>query len=327
MYYSIRHITRFRYNVPIHESMMELRMQPRDEGRQRRHSFELSINPRAQVTHYRDHLGNTVHHFDIPGQHTQLIITAQAMIALTPPPPLPDILSADAWDALDQMIQQGDYWEMLSPSHFARPTDLLTDLAAELNLHREADPLTTLRHLNTAMRDAFDYQPSGTRVDSPIDEALQKRQGVCQDFAHIMIALVRQMGIPCRYVSGYLFHRREDHDRSEADATHAWVEALLPELGWIGFDPTNDLIAGDRHIRVAVGRDYADVPPTRGVFKGDARSELSVAVQVRPADDAYIHKLTLTEPELPPLTWLPAEAEPEVEVDLLRQQQQQQQQQ
>ncbi|MBE7468609.1 MAG: transglutaminase family protein [Anaerolineae bacterium] len=327
MYYSIRHITRFRYSASIHESVMELRMQPRDEGRQRRHSFDLAINPRAQVMQYRDYLGNTVHHFDIPGQHTQLIITAQAMVELSPPPPLPDALGADAWEALDQLAQQGDYWEMLAPSHFARPTGLLADLSAELNLQREADPLTTLRRLNTALHDAFDYKPNGTKVDSPIDESLQKRQGVCQDFAHIMTALVRQMGIPCRYISGYLFHRREDHDRSEADATHAWVEALLPELGWIGFDPTNNLIAGDRHIRVAIGRDYADVPPTRGVFKGDARSELSVAVQVRPADEAAVNKLSLAEPELPPLTWLQAEVEAETEVDFLRQQQQQQQQQ
>src|SRR4030095_5760980 len=93
------------------------------------------------------------------------------------------------------------------------------------------------------------------------------------------------MAFPCRYVSGYLFHRAEDHDRSAADATHAWVEARLPELGWIGFDPTNALVAGERHIRVAIGRDYSDVPPTRGVFKGEDNTELSVAVQVAPADE------------------------------------------
>ena len=100
-----------------------------------------------------------------------------------------------------------------------------------------------------------------------------------------MITLVRGVNIPCRYVSGYLFHRVEDQDRSAADATHAWVEARLPGLGWVGFDPTNNLIAGERHIRVAIGRDYSDVPPTRGVFKGEANSELSVAVQVASANE------------------------------------------
>jgi Transglutaminase-like superfamily len=117
-------------------------------------------------------------------------------------------------------------------------------------------------------------------VDSPIDEAIESCQGVCQDFAHIMIALVRRLKIPCRYVSGYLYRSAWDHDRSVVDATHAWVEAFLPPLGWVGFDPTNCLLAGDRHIRTAIGRDYADVPPTRGIFRGQTPSELSVAVRV-----------------------------------------------
>jgi transglutaminase-like putative cysteine protease len=108
-----------------------------------------------------------------------------------------------------------------------------------------------------------------------------------------MIALARDLGIPCRYVSGYLFHRVEDHDRSAANATHAWVEAYLPGLGWIGFDPTNNLVAAERHIRVAVGRDYEDVPPTKGVFQGDARSELSVSVQVEPSEAPIPQELSL----------------------------------
>jgi transglutaminase-like putative cysteine protease len=123
-------------------------------------------------------------------------------------------------------------------------------------------------------------------VDSPIDEALATREGVCQDFAHIMIALVRGLGIPCRYVSGYLHHREQDSDRSTPDATHAWVEAFLPHLGWVGFDPTNDLIAQDRHIRTALGRDYADVPPTKGIFRGRANSDLYVAVHVTASTQA-----------------------------------------
>jgi transglutaminase-like putative cysteine protease len=129
--------------------------------------------------------------------------------------------------------------------------------------------------------------PNSTKVDSPIAEALETRQGVCQDFAHIMIALVRGVKIPCRYVSGYMFHRDDtERDRSLEGASHAWIEALVPRLGWVAFDPTNNLVGGDRHIRVAIGRDYADVPPTRGVYKGEAQSELSVAVTVSPADTA-----------------------------------------
>jgi transglutaminase-like putative cysteine protease len=144
-----------------------------------------------------------------------------------------------------------------------------------------------LTELNEAIYKLFAYVPNSTKVDSPIEEALRTRQGVCQDFAHIMIALVRRLNVPCRYVSGYMFHRDEDeHDRSLEGASHAWIEALVPGLGWVAFDPTNNLVGGDRHIRVAIGRDYADVPPTRGVYKGEAQSELSVAVTVSPADTA-----------------------------------------
>jgi transglutaminase-like putative cysteine protease len=121
-----------------------------------------------------------------------------------------------------------------------------------------------------------------TTVNSPIEASLSRRQGVCQDFAHIMIAIVRGLRIPCRYVSGYLYHG-DQQDRSSEGATHAWVEALLPGLGWVGFDPTNNLIAGYRHIRTAVGRDYADVPPTLGTMKGRAETELQVRVRVMPS--------------------------------------------
>ncbi|MCC6627648.1 MAG: transglutaminase family protein [Chloroflexi bacterium] len=303
MYYSIRHLTRFRYSAPITESVMEVRMQPRTEGHQRCLAFRLHPNPRTQVLAYRDYLGNTVHYFDVPSRHLQLTITAEAQIELRPLPP-PSPLPATAWDEVEAIAEAGEHWFDLQPSTFARPTDRLADFARELRLGRQDDPLTTLRRLTTEIATSFAYAPQSTHVDSPIDDALRSRQGVCQDFAHIMIALVRQLGIPCRYVSGYLVHRVQDRDRSAEDATHAWVEALLPGLGWVGFDPTNDLIAGDRHIRVAVGRDYADVPPTRGVFKGRADSMLEVSVQVTLADQP-----PLADDFQPAHAWLPVAQE------------------
>ena len=199
-----------------------------------------------------------------------------------------------------------------------RELGVLAALAAELKVERRADPLSLLREINAAIYETFDYAPQSTSVDSPIDDALEARKGVCQDFAHIMIALVRELKIPCRYVSGYLFHGREDHDRSAADATHAWVEAFLPELGWIGFDPTNNLLTGERHIRTAVGKDYADVPPTRGVFKGLAQSELSVGVQVSPTEAPP------PEDEMMAMTTWIAPPPPPIEDDIQQQQQQQQ---
>jgi len=175
---------------------------------------------------------------------------------------------------------------MLLPSEFARASAALGNLAAELKCERRSSPLELLEELNEGIYKVFAYVSSSTKVDSPIDEALRTRQGVCQGFAHIMIARVRSLHVPCRYVSGYLFHRdaEEEKDRSLEGASHAWVEALVPRLGWVAFDPTNNLVGADRHIRVAIGRDYADVPPTRGVYKGEAHSKLSVAVTVSPSD-------------------------------------------
>jgi len=292
--YSVRHVTNFGYEPPVRESVMEVRMQPRSEGHQRCLSFSLDVLPNANIMWYRDFSGNAVHHFDIPGRQARVKIIAQALVEVQPPP-LPGISEVGTWQDLDALIAAGDQWEMLLPSRFAQTTPALRQLASQLELERRGNPLELLLRLNESLYNTFTYVPNSTKVDSPIDDALETRQGVCQDFAHIMIALVRELGIPCRYISGYLFHGKADHDRSPEGATHAWTEAFLPGPGWVALDPTNNLLGSERHIRVAIGRDYADVPPTRGVYKGEAESELSVSVTVSPAD------APLPE-ELPPLT-------------------------
>jgi len=289
MFYSIRHLTKFRYSAAVSESIMELRMRPRSEGAQRCLNFDLSVTPRTVVQSYRDHLSNVVHHFDVPSAHRQLTIVAQATVDVEPRPEMPEPMGSDAWEQLRSELAEGDFWEMLAPSQFAHSTPLTEEFARQIGApgreqaqHR--DPIELLLELNAALPREIAYTPKSTRVDSPVDDALRNRQGVCQDYAHIMIALVRRVGIPCRYVSGYLFHKAGSKTRSTEGATHAWVEAYLPGLGWVGLDPTNSVLAGESHVRTAVGRDYADVPPTRGVFKGDATSELTVAVRVAPSD-------------------------------------------
>src|SRR5271166_4531950 len=289
VYYSIRHLTKFRYSAHVSESLMEARMQPRSDGPQRCLTFQLMVHPQARVQSYRDYLGNTVHHFDVPGRHKQLSIIADALVDVQSPPALPASLGIAAWDELDQMVAAGDYIEMLMPSQFGQSSELLEQFAQEIGVDsrakaRERDPLQLVLDLNAALYSKIAYVPKSTSVDSPIDHALESRQGVCQDFAHIMIGLARRIGIPCRYVSGYLFHKAGDKTRSAEGATHAWVEALLPGLGWVGLDPTNNVLASERHVRTAVGRDYADVPPSRGVFKGEAQGELTVGVRVTPSD-------------------------------------------
>ncbi len=298
MQYHVRHVTRFRYSAPITESVMEVRMQPRQDETQQCLSFDLTTTPGAQVMSNRDYLGNTVHSFSIPRSHTELTLTAQATVVVSTPT-IPQRLGYEAWNELDAQVNTSDLTDMLVPSHFARPTQLLRRLAHELDIVRRGDPLTLLRDISAGVHRTFAYTPHSTRVDSPIDEALQKRQGVCQDFAHVMIALVRELGIPCRYVSGYLY-RPSLVEQSASNATHAWVEALLPRCGWVGFDPTNNGPVGEDHIRIAVGRDYADVPPTRGVFKGHSETELGVAVQVIRSGDTFADDNLLLEKQISP---------------------------
>lgn len=317
MHYNIRHTTRFRYSAPVSESKMEVRMHPRNEDHQHCLSFQLAVSPKARAMSYRDFLGNMVHHFSVPGAHRELLIVAEALVEVLPVAALPDRLDPSGWEELDRMTTAGDYWETLAESHFARCSPLLRELANDLGAVRRSDPLSLVRELNTALFHALDYSPETTAVDSPIDIALGARKGVCQDFAHIFIALLRRLGVPARYVSGYLYHLSDSRDRSADGATHAWVEALLPHLGWIGFDPTNNLLAGERHIRTAIGRDYSDVPPTRGVFRGDADTTLTVHVRVAPAGTPGPAEPA---PTLTTETWTSRDAELE-----LQQQQQQQQ--
>lgn len=288
MYYTISHVTRFRYSEPISESFTEIRKRPLDEATQRCLSFELITSPRAAVQTYLDMWGNHVHHFNILRAHKRLEILTRTLVEVQPRPlPPAGAITYDLWPEIDQCQQLSEFWDYLSESQYVQFTPNLRDFAQELSLTgREKDPYGLLLQLSQLIYDQFEYDQKRTTVDSGVDEVLAHRAGVCQDFTHLLIALARLAGIPARYVSGYLFHRTEptNKDRSASDATHAWVEAWFPGWGWLGIDPTNNVLVQERHIRVAIGRDYADVPPNRGVFTGQATSELMVAVKVLPAE-------------------------------------------
>jgi transglutaminase-like putative cysteine protease len=285
MLYHVRHLTRYHYTTPVAESVTEVRMHPLAAPYQQVGAFQLHVRPAAHIYEYEDSLGNLVHHFSQPGAHQLLSISAAAEVHVHARPLPPAWLPVDTWVELDAVTATGEHWEMLAPSPFTSRTPRLDDLAAELGVTRRRDPLSLLYELNSNLNRTFAYDAASTNVDSPIDEALKHRRGVCQDLTHIMLALVRNyLHIPCRYISGYLYHRRDD--RSVDGATHAWLQAWLPQVGWIGFDPTNNLLQGERHIEVAVGREYSDVPPTRGVYKGNAGSELTVTVRIRSEKEA-----------------------------------------
>ncbi len=317
MIYAITHLTLYTYSEPVTDSVMEVRKHPRSEGPQRSLRFTLDVRPRAKLFHYRDEFGNIVHTFDLPAPHDRLAVKSEAVVEVKPLPALPDRLSAAAWDEIDAAAHDPAFYDLLLPGPFTHPTPLLHRFAEEIGFQRGPDPLTTVLALNETMYTSFGYEQNVTMVDSPIDDALEARRGVCQDFTHIMLALLRQVGVPSRYVSGYLYHGQEDRDRSEADASHAWVECWLPPLGWVGFDPTNNLIAGERHVRVCVARDYFHASPTRGVFRGTAETELEVRVKV-----ALMDELPVDERELAPEIALP---QYEMQSTLLHQQAQQQQ--
>jgi transglutaminase-like putative cysteine protease len=285
MFYAIRHFTSYRYNRPVWQSMMEVRMHPRSEGNQRCFVFQLSVNPRARIFGYTDSYGNLVHHFDLPSRHSQLTIISDALVNIEAQPSIPDFMEYQGWQELEELVEKKDYWDMLMPSHFARSSPELEQLADEIGVteRKRRSPLAFLQDIASGVHRSFSYVKKSTAVNSPIEDALRSRQGVCQDFAHIMIALVRNARIPCRYVSGYLYHSTENAHPATDGATHAWVEALLPGLGWVGFDPTINQLASEQHIRTATGRDYADVPPTRGMMKGKAGTQLQVRVRVTPS--------------------------------------------
>lgn len=299
MPYRIRHVTRSRYTQPVRESITEVRMCPRTDEFQQCLAFHLRIEPRAAARRYTDALGNEIHHFDVPNPHRVRTVRAEAMVEVRPPPGWPLELPRSTWDDVDHFRERPELWTWLQPGSFTHETHALRAFRAELGVSRELDPMRLVRWLNDRMFDAFAYAPHSTRVDSPINEVLITRHGVCQDFAHVFITLLRSIGLPARYVSGYLFHRDDPDERAAPDATHAWLEVYLPEVGWVGLDPTNRVLAGERHIRVALGRDYADVPPLRGFFRGISEERMEVAVRVHRAELHEPNEESLLLPDTP----------------------------
>ena len=187
-------------------------------------------------------------------------------------------------DFLDPVVFREDfvYWDYTRPSALTGPSLALTSFVDRLDIRAGGDPLESLLRLSDTLHRAFAYSPGSTSVISTIDHILETGHGVCQDYAHVMIAIARSWGIPTRYVSGYLHVTGNGEQQVSATSSHAWAECRLPGLGWVGIDPTNQTLADQRHVRLAVGRDYQDVPPTRGIFHGGGQSRLEVNVRMQP---------------------------------------------
>lgn len=282
MLYTIRHVTRYEYPEEVRESVMEVRKHPLSNGSQRCVQFSLRVDPEVRLFQYQDHLGNIVHHFDVPWSHKTLTMTAEAVVEVKPPnerdnyPPKPD----GTWAELDELVAHQDYYDMLLPSRYVVASPSLEALCEELGAKRRDTPFLLALELTQAVQKSFQYDRGITKVDTPIDKAIESRRGVCQDFTHVLLGLLRHVGIPSRYVSGYLFRAPDSVSGPESRSSHSWVEALIPGAGWVGLDPSFGSLADERHIVTCIGRDYADVPPTRGVYRGEGPGELSYAVQV-----------------------------------------------
>ena len=281
----VEHLSNFRYGEPAHGSLMLLRLRPREEHGQQILKFSLHIDPLAAPTQFEDSFGNACHLFNIHREHRQAAVRSRVQVEIAYAPPRVGRMEKGGWDALSDVADPVRCWEFLRPSHFARPSPALEAFTAANGIRRGADPLSSLLETASMLHAAFRYEPGSTEVNSPIEWILESGRGVCQDYTHVMIAIARSWGIPSRYVSGYLHLEGTASEQTPVGASHCWAEFLLPDLGWVGIDPTNDTLADHRHVRVAVGRDYIDAAPTRGAVFGGGEASLEVRVTVVEGDE------------------------------------------
>jgi transglutaminase-like putative cysteine protease len=275
MLLKITHTTNLTYNDAISESVMELRMTPRQEQDQRRLSFNLAIGPATVPSGYFDWLGNTVTAFTINDFHDRIKIVATSVVetertAGVDPRELPD-----TWPI---QLAAADY-PLYDFLQFDAPIDNAPGLAQLVEQLYAFDGIKLGElgmRMMTLINNKFTYRPGVTTAASPICETLDHGWGVCQDFTHLMIGIARSMNIPARYVSG-LLHPQAERFRGYTQ-THAWVELYFPSSGWIGFDPTNVCGIGENYVKVAFGRDYRDVPPNKGIYRGNATESIEATV-------------------------------------------------
>ncbi len=282
----VLHRTRFNYAAIVRESFNEARLQPVTTDAQVCLSFLLKILPTSRLSHYLDFYFNYVHLFDVTQPHTELVVEATSTVttgadpvlpAAATPAPLSEIAACARLDRCYDFLQSSTYVEV-SPELWRLALDA-TD--GQIDIWQAAQAI--MRHIHREFR----YQPAATNVHTHMREVLQARTGVCQDFAHVMLGLCRALKIPARYVSGYLYNGPADQLKG-AQASHAWVEVYVPGHSWCGLDPTNNRLADGHYVKVAVGRDYADVSPLKGTYRGTAKRQLSV--------DVLVTRLEETEP-------------------------------
>ncbi|MBK1702250.1 transglutaminase family protein [Thiococcus pfennigii] len=283
----VRHVTRYQYAEPVSLCHSLARLKPRETANQRCLATQMRVDPWPAVSReYTDFFGNRVNYFSIQQSHASLEVRAQSEVEVTAPS-LPDPATTPPWEEVVATLRTARDADLGGARLFTLASDQVPP-SPEATAYA-APSFTPGRPLLAAALDLmgrihrdFEYDPNFTTIATPIDEVLAHRRGVCQDFAHLAIAGLRGLGLAGRYVSGYL-ETLPPPGRPKlvgADASHAWFAVLIPGLGWVDLDPTNDQIPQEQYITTAVGRDYRDVAPLRGVFYGGGEHELTVAVDV-----------------------------------------------
>jgi len=287
MVFRIRHSTRFAYEAPAYESHNEIRLRPIDDLGQRVLAFDLGVKPRASIFEFRDYFGNRVYSLSIYPPHDSLEIATTALVERSPDfGGRPVEVAFDRYLADDE-ARTRENCEFLVVSRYVPFSERLRKFFWMARPRRTEDVGEYVMRVIGFIRDQFGYDTGTTHVHSNLDEILNAGGGVCQDFAHLALGVLRLAGVPARYVSGYMAPPPGADAALGEQASHAWIEALLPGMGWTGFDPTHRCRTDIRHIRIAIGRDYADAAPIRGVYRSDAsHNTMSVELEVLPAPAA-----------------------------------------
>jgi transglutaminase-like putative cysteine protease len=294
--YHLVHTTQFRYDGPVSESYNEVRLRPIHDDRQSCLSFRLNTSPSSLGTAYRDAYGNWVHQFNILREHRQLMIEAESVVLVhEAPAPFENPTKLEQFDArCDEFFEE--YYDFMAATGYVPHPPQLQEIVEAAGEASGGTVAGFARAASDLIHQRFRYVKGATHVHSSIMDSLAHGAGVCQDFAHLLLGVVRMRGLPGRYVSGYLVPpgaagaSAKQEEVIGGHASHAWVEIFAAEDGWLAFDPTLGNPVGLRHVRVAYGRDYGDVAPVRGVYKGLAGQRLSVDVRVRPALDEEGHE-------------------------------------
>jgi transglutaminase-like putative cysteine protease len=279
----IRYRCTFAYSSPVRESHNEVRVAPMSDTRQQLISYRISTSPRARVHSATDYFGTRVDSFGVREPHQQLDVVAEASVE-TRRTPL--VTAAPRRDALRQRGFLEEHHEYLDRSPHASWQDGVAGEAANQAEMAGPDVVGLVLAIHRRVGSTMTYRPGATYVGVDVEEVLDRKEGVCQDYAHLAIAMCRAAGVPARYVSGYLFTTSDSTGEAPEDTlvrvqTHAWFEAAIPGMGWLALDPTNSAEVGLRHVKIGHGRDYDDVTPLRGVFSGSAACDLDVAVEIR----------------------------------------------